>query len=513
MSAPAPPPDCGLQTPAWHADTLADSVVILLVWTVVQRAIGFVRAALFCRWMDPAVLGQWDMAFGFLMLAAPASVLALASSLGRYVEHYWQRRQLRALLVRTAVATGLLACASALAIASVPRWFSRLIFNSPDRAGLVWLVAGTLPALVAFHYFINLLNALRSVRLLTALQALNSVAFAGLGILLVLWWDATARSAIVAFAAANAISAACGVAWLAGRWRFLPAEGPPPSHRELWSKLVPFAASVWMASLLANLFDLADRYVIVHWLPGTPEETLAQAGNYHTSRVLPLVLVSIAALVSPMITPHLSRDWEEGRRGRVSMRLNLYVKLAGLGMSIGAVAVLLAAPLLFGVVFQGKFSGGLAVLPGTLTYCTWFGMAMVAQNYLWCAEKARLGSLALAVGLSVKVGLSLWLVPEMGLAGAVVAAGVAHLTALVLILYFGRALGLRADLGTWVVLAVPVLFCLGPWASAVVLIGLLAQSLATDRIFGAEEKAHLRSAWFRYRATFQRFSAALSWKR
>ena len=513
MATCSPTQDRIAEPPAWRADTLADSVVILLVWTVVQRAIGFVRAVLFCRWMDPAVLGQWDMAFGFLMLAAPVSVLALSSSLGRYVEHYWQRRQVRVLLVRTAAATGLLACASALAIASAPRWFSRLIFNAPDQAGLVWLVAGTLPALVAFHYFVNLLSALRNVRLLTALQALNSLAFAAMGIVLVLWWDATAQSAIVAFAAANAICAACGVAWLAGRWRVLPADGPPPPHREMWSRLVPFAASVWMASLLANLFDLADRYVIVHYLPGTPEEALAQAGNYHTSRVLPLLLVSIAGLLSPMITPHLSRDWEEGRRERVSMRLNLYLKLLGLGMSAGAVAVLLAAPLLFGVVFQGKFSGGLAVLPGTLTYCVWFGMAMVAQNYLWCAEKARLGSLALAVGLSLKVGLSLWLVPEMGLLGAVVAAGAAHLAALVLILQFSRPLGLRTDLGTWIVLAVPALFWLGPWASAVVLIGLFAETIATDRILSAEEKAHLLHAWFLYRASFQRFRAALNRKR
>jgi PST family polysaccharide transporter len=161
------------------------------------------------------------------------------------------------------------------------------------------------------------------------------------------------------------------------------------------------------------------------------------------------------------------------------------------------------------VVFQGKFSGGLAVLPGTLTYCVWFGMAMVAQNYLWCAERARLGTLALAVGLALKVALSLWLVPEMGLVGAVLAAGAAHLATLVLILRFSSRLGLRTDLGTWIILAAPVLFWLGPWASAAVLIGLLVETIATDRIFSAEEKAHIRQAWLRYRAGFRRLRAAL----
>jgi len=510
MSNPTATRDHAAEDPAFRADTLADSVVLLLVWTVAQRLIGFCRAILFCRWLDPAVLGQWDMALGFLMLAAPVSVLALSSSFGRYVEYYRRRRQLRTLLVRTAVATGLLACASVTVIASAPRWFSRLIFGTPDEIGLVWLLAGSLLAVVAYHYFVNLLNALRNVRLISAMQVVNSLAFAGLGILLVWSWRATAASAIVAFGAASAISAAFGLGWLVRRWELLPGDGPPPPHRELWSKLVPFAASVWLASLLANLFELADRYMIVHYLPGTAEQALAQAGNYHTSRVLPLLLVSVASLLSPVITPHLTHDWEQGRRDRVSMRLNLYLKLLCTAMSVGAVAILLAAPLLFDIVFQGKFSGGLAVLPGTLTYCVWFGTSMVAQNYLWCAEKARLGSLALLAGLSVNVGLSLLLLPSLGLKGAPIAAGAAHLVALVLILGFSRRLGFRSDPGTWIVLSVPVVFWLGPWATMAVLIAIVFEAISTNRILTAEEKGHLLQAWLRYR---QRFLTTAAWWR
>ena len=51
---------------ALRTDTLADSVLILLALTGVQRLVGFGRAMLFCRWLDAEQLGQWDMAFGFL---------------------------------------------------------------------------------------------------------------------------------------------------------------------------------------------------------------------------------------------------------------------------------------------------------------------------------------------------------------------------------------------------------------------------------------------------------------
>ncbi len=67
-----------------------------------------------------------------------------------------QRGQLRTLLARTAVATAVLVSLSAAAIACVPRWFSELIFGTPDEVVTVWLVAGSLLAVVAFHFFVSL---------------------------------------------------------------------------------------------------------------------------------------------------------------------------------------------------------------------------------------------------------------------------------------------------------------------------------------------------------------------
>jgi O-antigen/teichoic acid export membrane protein len=171
---------------------------------------------------------------------------------------------------------------------------------------------------------------------------------------------------------------------------------------------------------------------------------------------------------------------------------------------------MVVAPALFGVVLEGKFSSGLAVLPGVLTYCVWFGMAMVSHNYLWCAEKARLATLSLLAGLAVKVGLSLVLLPTLGLLGAVVAACAAHFLALVLILAFGRSLGWRTDLGMWIVMAVPVFFWLGAGATAIVLAGLLAQTITTDRILTAEEKSHLVQAWLRSWRRWHRLRSAPS---
>ena len=67
-----------------RAETLAASVIIILMMTVAQRLIGFGRGVMFCRWLSAEELGQWDVAMAFLNLAAPLAVLGLPGSFGRY---------------------------------------------------------------------------------------------------------------------------------------------------------------------------------------------------------------------------------------------------------------------------------------------------------------------------------------------------------------------------------------------------------------------------------------------
>src|SRR5262245_20566995 len=102
--APAPAVAAGPRT-----DTLAESVVVLLVLAAVQRIVCFLRGVVDCRWLTPDELGHWYMSFGFLTLAAPLTVLGLPGSFGRYVEYFRQRGQLNALIKRTAIACSMLA--------------------------------------------------------------------------------------------------------------------------------------------------------------------------------------------------------------------------------------------------------------------------------------------------------------------------------------------------------------------------------------------------------------------
>src|SRR5690606_36656308 len=104
--------------------------------------------------------------------------------------------------------------------------------------------------------------------------------------------------------------------------------------REFWTKLLRFAFFVWVTNLLTHLFAIVDRYMIVHCAGLTPSEALEQVGHYHSSRIIPLLMVSVADLLSGLVMPHLSHDWEAGRRENVSKRLNLTIKLTSICMIV-----------------------------------------------------------------------------------------------------------------------------------------------------------------------------------
>ncbi len=483
-----------------RTDTLTESVLLLLGMAILQRVVGFVREMFFCGWLEPKQLGEWNVAYGFFLIAAPIAVLGLPGSFGRYLEYYRQQGQLRAILRRTGIVCGVLALAAMTTVGLFGSWFSNLIFGRPDRTDVVLIMAAVLLAVIAYNFLTEMLTALRMFRIVSVLQFLNSSVFAILGIGLLIGWQKSVSSVVVAFGGACLLGGIIGITWLRKTWKSLPADTHPLEHRQLWDKLLPYAAWMWVGNLLFNLFETADRYMLVHCSRFNEDEALVAVGNYHSSRVVPLLLLTVATMLGGMITPHLSHDWEAGRRGAVSHRLNLTLKILGLGLFAASVAIMLAGPLLFGVILRGKYDGGLVVLPWTLAYCNWLGLAVVAQNYLWCAEKARLSSLAFLIGLLVNVGLNLVLVPQHGLLGAVWATAAAKLVAMSLIFLFSKKLGHTLDHSVWLIALLPVALGGGLWVALTALGGIVIAAFYRNLIFNTVERDEIKTAFGRYAA-------------
>jgi O-antigen/teichoic acid export membrane protein len=451
-----------------RGDSLRASIIVLVVLAGVQRMIGLLRNVVFCDMLEAEQLGRWSLSYNFLLLAAPLIVLGIPGSFGRYVERYRQQDQLRAFLRRTISVSVLLTIAAILGMFVLPQPIAWLLFGDPGQWQLVWWLAATLSAVLAFNLIAELLTSMRLVRIVSVMQMVSSFGFAIVGVGLLYFTPLREEAVIIAYGVGSLVAALGGAFVLFQFWRGLPTHEPQLRQYDLWAQLMPFATWIWISNFVGNMFEAADQFMLKHFSNVDPAMADSLVGQYYSSRVVPLLLVSLAFMFGGSLLPHLTRDWEAGRRKIVMRRMNQAVKLIAVAFTFGAALVLLAAPLVFTWALRGKYDAGMAVLPGTLVYCVWYSIGAIAGNYLLCAENARIGCVAFGIGLVLNVALNYFLAPIYGLAGVVIATTVANAVTLLLTYYLSWLNGMRWDRGVIFASVLPLALCLGGWQAMAV---------------------------------------------
>jgi O-antigen/teichoic acid export membrane protein len=471
-------------------DRLAVGMAYLLVLAVLQRGVGLVRNILVCRVLGPEELGRWNLAFAFLMLAGPLAVLGLPGTFGRYVEHFRKRGRLRTFLRRTGLASAALAIVAIGIILAAPGPFAEIVFRDFAQSRLMLISALTLGAVIAFNYFTELFTALRRSRVASTMQFAHSLIFTIVGLaFLATTWPA-ADAVVFAYGVACVLACLGAVSALRESSQAAPlADGSLP-QMQFWAKLAPFACWIWATNLLVNLSDVADRYMILYFAAGDASAASALVGQYHSSRIAPDLLASLAAMVAAVMLPYNSHDWEAGNREAVSVRVRLAIKAMSVVFLAAGVALLTVAQPLFDRLLGGKYAAGEALLPWTMVLCSYFGLTILAMNYLWCAERAGRAVAVMGMGLIVNIALNLLLLPRLGLPGAVIATAVANAATLALTLRFNSRLAMQLDAGVFLAGLAPLSLLLGPAAAAGTLIVLVFLSFHSPRILPQAERIH-----------------------
>jgi O-antigen/teichoic acid export membrane protein len=209
--------------------------------------------------------------------------------------------------------------------------------------------------------------------------------------------------------------------------------------------------------------------------------------------VVPLLMVSVAAVVGGLLMPYMSSAWEKGDRELACRQNNWTIKFMAIGFTIGGIFVLLLAPLLFQGVFQGRYDDGLAVLPMTLVYCIWFSLFTVGQNYLWVAERGKWAALAMMVGLGVNLTLNMLLIPSYGLNGAVFATTAGNAVNLIILYVYTSRYGCKTDRSIWLVTTVPLALLLPLPVATVVMLLVAGVAIGTEWLLSNQEKAEIKA--------------------
>ena len=169
--------------------------------------------------------------------------------------------------------------------------FSELIYGAADQTGMILLLGVSLLAVIAYNYLTEMLTALRMVRVASVVQLFNAMVFALLSVGLVFGWRCDAAAIVAAYALSGVLL--IGPALLlvpphmAADSRAGRAAGP--------ERLVGQAGAVrdvgMAMNLLYNLVSVVDRFMIIHYAPTA--EPLALVGYYHSSQVVPSLMVSV----------------------------------------------------------------------------------------------------------------------------------------------------------------------------------------------------------------------------
>ena len=473
------------------SDSIAAGVVFAIVLTIGQRLIGFGRGVLFCRLMTDQQLGQWSMVWSYLMLLAPLAVLGLPGCFGKFTEYYRQRGQLKSFIARLAGFSLLTTAIMSVLIVVYSEEFSYFLFRDRTQTGLTTCLGLALLVVTASNFLGSLMESLRQVRTVTIMRFITGVSFAVIATALMLVWEDVSTAATTGFAISCAIGSIPAI-WILWRYRDdFSNTGERLTQSTMWKRIAPFAIWLWVSNLLNNLIEVSDRYMLIHWSETSADLAQGAVGQYHSGRVVPLLLVSIAAVLSGTLLPYMSQAWEDRDKERAKNLLNLAVKLTSVSFTMCGVLILLLSPFLFETILQGRYSDGLAVLPITLVYCIWFSLLAIGQEYLWVAEKGKWATLALAVGLVLNVVFNMVLIPKFGLFGAVYATAIGNGAILLLIFGANHRVGCRPDFGIWASAVIPLLLLFGKPAAIVCILALLVLTAKTDLILNKEEKSIL----------------------
>ena len=418
------------QRESFAADCLTTGLVVMVLMTIVQRGIGFLRGIWFCRLLDDAAVGQWSMAYGFITMVTPLMMLGLPGAMPRFVERYRLLGQLPRFMWRVVLGTVIGSSIVLIAMVIAPSQLGWLVFREASSTSLVLGVALAVITVLVFNFVNELVSSLRQVRTVSLMQFLQGVGFTILGVG-ALYAGGGLLEIVLAFACSTVIATLPGLRVLVRDWSGLPQTESAFDSRQMWRSLLPYAAALWVMNLLTNAFEMSDRYMILHLMPGGEDAAKAAVGQYHSGRLIPTLLTSLATMLAGVLLPYLTADWERGHKEAVENRLSRALFGLSAGFTACAAIAIALSPILFDKLLQGRYREGLAIQPMAFTVCIWGAIVTVAQCYLWVRERGGLVGFALAAGMAVNVLLSFALLPSWGLMGAVVAALVANAVVLV----------------------------------------------------------------------------------
>jgi stage V sporulation protein B len=295
-------------------------------------------------------------------------------------------------------------------------------------AGLLLIVAGTVPLLVLGTHLESLLLGLRRTGASVGLGILRRVVQLGLTAGALLLVERSLVLALLCLPLSTLPSIVAGLRLLVRRTGSLRGE------RATFREALPYGLRSWIGVVAQVLNYRADLPLINLFLGA------GAMGVYGMAVILTEPLLYVPQAVALVLFPRASAD-EEPRRTIRTLHATRTVLALG---ALGGVVLWIAAPLLRRVVAGDEFAEADLVIRILIPGIVAAALAKVLSSDLAGRGRPGLVSVAGIVAAAINIGLNLMLIPSMELAGAALASAVSYTASTLLIGgFFLRASGAR----------------------------------------------------------------------
>ena len=487
------PPARGLEP-----ETLAHSIGIGLLVTLVARFAGLGRTAIFVRLMDRAELGTWAISNNTIQLLSIVLVLGIPAGICRYVDRFQRDGQFRWLLkhlVGFSVAICLLTCVGGV-IWSRP--LAHLVYEDPGHTTLTVLTCLCGLSLVVFNIVQGILQGLRVYRINAWMLLCQSVGFAFIGAMLLACWrpDAVAGASAFLVTTIAVTAVPCWMIW--SKTRTEPLCAGSQGAVGLWRQILTYSLATWGTGSLVTLNRVLDRYMLVHAGTMSVDQCLRQVGAYHIVETVTSPLLALGGLLSTLMLPHAVHLWEALRNDETRHMIQLGTKLTVLGLTFGGACIVVLKRVILVEIFGDVTMESGDLLEIVLVTTIVLGAYHTVRSYMLCSERPVALTAIWLGGLAINVMLNLLLIPILQVKGAALACLISSVVSTAVVMALTHRAGLKLSGSTWAVCALPAVLLVSP---ALMLGGLALATglvLCTDWLLSTEEKEAL-NAWLAQR--------------
>lgn len=380
------------------------------------RASSFILLPFYAKVFTPIEFGNYTLILSFYTILAVIVQAGFQTALTKYYVEAEATNERKSIFSTIINSLTIVSITAALILTLFSKQTSLLLFGIKNYDAIVITAAVLLIIETVTFFNLHLLRAREETKKYVYIVSISAI----VNLLSNYLFIAVFKFGIVGIFFAQIVSSSVSLLMSIG---YIKNEYAPKINTRLLKKLFIFSLPLLTAGILSTLVDLADRFIINHYLG--VKEVGSYSFAYRIAMVMNIVVISFGSVWTP-------RSLDDIKKKRVSQTMpNLFTKLLFLLTLLFLIVSFLADDLFLlnisGKAFFGhEYYGGVIIIPFILLSYLFRGVSTFYSVYPLSSGKSYHFLVGDLLGFISNIFLNIILIPMHGLVGAAIATLVSY---------------------------------------------------------------------------------------